>query len=31
MSRKKTTYSTEFKTKLVLELLKGEKTIQQIA
>ena len=31
MSRKKTTYSTELKTKLVLELLKGEKTLNEIA
>ena len=31
MSRKKTTYSTELKTKLVLEILKGEKTINEIA
>jgi len=31
MSRKKTTYSTELKTKLVLELLKGERTVNEIA
>ena len=31
MSRKRTTYSTELKTKLVLELLKEEKTITEIA
>jgi len=31
MSRKKTTYTTEFKTKLVLEVLKGEKTLSEIA
>ncbi len=31
MSRKKTTYSTEFKTKLVLELIKEEKTLVEIA
>ena len=31
MSRKKTTYSTELKTKLVLEVLKGEKTLNEIA
>ena len=31
MSRKKTTYSTELKTKLVLEVIKGEKTLNEIA
>lgn len=31
MSRKRTTYSTEFKTKIVLEVLKGDKTINEIA
>jgi len=31
MSRKKAVYSTELKTKLVLEILKGEKTINEIA
>jgi transposase-like protein len=31
MSRKKTKYSTELKTKLVLEVLKGEKTLNEIA
>jgi len=31
MSRKRTTYSTELKTKLVLELLKEEKTLVEIA
>ena len=31
MSRKRTIYTTEFKTKLVLELLKGEKTLNEIA
>jgi len=31
MSRKKRTFSPDFKTKLVLELLSGEKTIAQIA
>jgi len=31
MSRKMTKYSTEFKTKLVLEVLKGEKTLNEIA
>ncbi len=31
MSRKRTTYSTELKTKLVLELLKEEKTLIEIA
>lgn len=31
MSRKRTTYSTEFKTKLVLEVLKEEKTLVEIA
>ena len=31
MSRKKTTYNTELKTKLVLELLKGERTVNEIA
>jgi putative transposase len=31
MSRKRTTYSAEFKTKLVLELLQNEKTLTEIA
>jgi len=31
MSRKRTTYSTKLKTKLVLELLKEEKTLVEIA
>jgi putative transposase len=31
MSRKKTSYSTELKTKLVLEVLKAEKTLNEIA
>jgi putative transposase len=31
MSRKKTTYSTELKTRLVLEVIKGEKTLNEIA
>jgi len=31
MSRKRTAYSTELKTKLVLEAIKGEKTINEIA
>ncbi len=31
MSKKRTTYSTEFKTKLVLEMLKDEKTLNEIA
>ena len=31
MSRKRTKYSTELKTKLVLEVLKGEKTLNEIA
>jgi putative transposase len=31
MSRKRTTYSTEYKTKIVLEVLKGDKTINEIA
>jgi len=31
MSRKKTNYSTAFKTKIVLEVLKGEKTLNEIA
>jgi len=31
MSRKKTTYSTELKTKLVIEVLKGERTLNEIA
>ena len=31
MSRKKTTYSTKLKTKLVLEVLKGEQTLNEIA
>ena len=31
MSRKKTVYSTEFKTKLVLEVLKNDRTLNRIA
>lgn len=31
MSRKRTTYTTEFKTKLVLEVIRGEKTLNEIA
>ena len=31
MSRKRTTYSIELKTKLVLELLQGDKTLNEIA
>jgi len=31
MSRKRTIYTTEFKTKLVIELLKGERTLNEIA
>jgi len=31
MSRKRTVYKTEFKTKLVLEVLKGDKTLNEIA
>ena len=31
MSRKRTVYTTEFKTKLVLEVLKGENTLNEIA
>ena len=31
MSRKRTKYSNKFKVKLVLEVLKGEKTLNQIA
>jgi putative transposase len=31
MSKKRTTYSVEFKTKIVLEVLRGEKTLNQIA
>jgi putative transposase len=31
MSRKRTTYSTEFKTKIVLEVLEGNKTLAEIA
>ena len=31
MSRKRTTYSAEFKTKLVLEVIKGDKTLNEIA
>ena len=30
MSRKRTTYSSAFKTKLVLELLKNEQTLAQL-
>ena len=31
MSRKMTKYTTEFKTKIVLEVLKGEYTLKEIA
>ena len=31
MSRKRTVYSTQLKTRLVLEAIKGEKTINEIA
>ncbi|WP_324172017.1 transposase [Sulfurimonas sp.] len=31
MSRKRTTYTAEFKTKLVLEVLKEDKTLNEIA
>jgi len=31
MSRKRRTYSAEFKAKLVLEVLEGEKTLNEIA
>ena len=31
MSRKRTIYSTEFKTKIVLEVLQGDKTLSEIA
>ena len=31
MSKKRTVYSTELKTKIVLEVLKGDKTINEIA
>ena len=31
MSKKRRTYTPEFKTKLVLELLEGEKTLNEIA
>ncbi len=31
MSKKRTVYSTEFKIKLVLEVLQGEKTLNEIA
>jgi len=31
MSRKRKTYTAEFKTKVVLELLEGEKTLNEIA
>ena len=31
MSRKRTTYSAEFKAKVVLEILEGEKTLNEIA
>ena len=31
MSRKRTTYSADFKAKIVLELLEGEKTLNEIA
>ena len=31
MSRKMTKYSTQFKTKIVLEVIKGENTLNEIA
>jgi len=31
MSRKRTTYSADFKAKLVLEILESEKTLNEIA
>ncbi|MCF6173337.1 MAG: transposase [Campylobacteraceae bacterium] len=31
MSRKRTTYSADFKAKIVLEVLEGEKTINELA
>ena len=31
MSKKRTVYSAEFKSKLVLELLEGEETLNQLA
>jgi len=31
MSRKRKTYTAEFKTKVVLKLLKGDKTLNEIA
>ncbi len=31
MSRKRTTYSADFKAKIVLEVLEGEKTLNEIA
>ncbi len=31
MSKKRTVYATEFKTRLVLEVLKSDKTINEIA
>jgi len=31
MSRKRKSYSAEFKTKVVLELLEGEKTVNEVA
>ena len=31
MSRKRTTYSAEFKAKIVLEVLEGSKTVNEIA
>ena len=31
MSKKRTTYSAEFKAKTVLEILEGEKTLNEIA
>ena len=31
MSRKRTTYSADFKAKTVLEILEGEKTLNEIA
>ena len=31
MSKKMTKYSTEFKTKIVLEVIKGENTLNEIA
>ena len=31
MSRKRTTYSADFKAKIVLEVIEGEKTLNEIA